>query len=488
MKKFFTLILAIAFVLSLKATTFTFTSSSDVSQTKDGITVTLSKGSGNNDPFFSSSEEMRLYANNTITISGGNITDVYLSFAKQGSKDYASLSASPGTLVSGGTSTSNTDKKTDHWTGSSSSITFTLGTSGQRILREIIVNGSASSVDPSDPSTPDNPDLPSTLDPDYKYPEPTSVSVPSMTVQGDAYYFIDNNIQVSCTRGAVNQNYFSAHAGFDMTFMATQPIKGIVINGFVKKDFEATVNHGKVSYLTPDADAEAIPVVVITDVNSTSVTISCIKQLRCYSVLIYFDANPEATVDGGSAGSGGSSTVDLTYDTAEAVYESEFSDWLGEDNYSVFLYNASDPIYPYVSLDIYPDGADLTGTYKMSDYSLGDYTYYLYGENEDDIAWALSGEISISRNGELYNISGYIVCDNNIRYNLTYAGPLPVYLDSDYYGDDDDASVGDITIDKSTKVTQEYNPEEPAFDLYGRKVGQNAHGIIIQKGKKFIIR
>lgn len=486
MKRFFTLIFSVAAVLSSMATTFTFTSSDHVSQTKDGITVTLSKASGNNDPFFSVSEEMRLYANNTITISGGNLTDISLTFAKQGSKDYATMTASTGTLASGGVSTSKTDQKTDKWTGSATSVTFTLGNTGQRILTGIVVNGTGSS-EPSQPSEPSEPDQPgpgdNTLDPDYTYSEPTTVRTPSTTVQGDSYWFIDNNIMVSCTKGATNDSYFSAHAGFDMTFTATQPIKGIVINGFVKKDFEATVNQGKVSYLTPDVDTEGNPVVVITDVDSKSVTISCVKQLRCYSVDIYFQSNPQEEVSGG----GSSSTEDLTFDTAEAVYESEFVDWIGEENYSIFLFNGDAPYYPYVALDIYPEKKDeITGTYRMSDYSLGDYTYYVYGETENDIAWAEDGQVTISKSGDNYTITGYMVGDNKVRYNFTFTGHLPFYLDSDYYVDDDEDDAGVQSVTQDTDA--EFNPDAPMYNIHGQRVDKTYRGFIIQDGYKFLLR
>ena len=489
MKKIFTLFFALTAVLTAAATTFNFTSSDAVSQTKDGITVTLSKASGNNDPFFSGSEEMRLYANNTITISGASLTGISLSFAKQGSKDYATLSASTGSLASGGTSTSNTDVKTDMWTGSASSVTFTLGSSGQRIITQIVVNGTGNEGgNPSQPTDPQEPDVPSTLDPDYKYDEPTVVSTPGTTVQGDSYWFIDNNIMVSCSKGAVNDTYFSAHAGFEMTFTATKPIKGIVINGFVKKDFEGTVNHGNISFLSPDSDSEGSPAVVVKDVNSNSVTISCVKQLRCYDVEVYFENNPDATVSGGGAGA--SSTQDLTFDTAEAVYESEFVDWIGEENYSIFLYNESEPYYPYVALDIYPPAKDkLVGTYSMSDYSLGDYTYYVYGETENDIAWAEAGQVTISLSGDVYTISGYISCDNKVRYNFTFTGELPVYLDSDYYyGDDDDEdenAVNDIVTDSEETQT---DGNSPVYNLQGQRVSGNYRGIVIRDGRKILIQ
>ena len=437
MKKLFTLILGLVCTLYATAATFTFTSAESVTQTTDGYTVKIEKGSGNNAPAYYDNG-LRLYASNTITISGTNLTNIELTFSMQGSKAYADLTANQGSLVSGGASTSQTDLKTDTWTGNATSVTFTLGASGQRLINKIVVNGDGSeggntgggNENPSGPTDPDSP----SLNPDYNYAEPTVVKVPSITVQGAEYTFIDNNIEVSCTKGAITDSYFSAHAGFAMTFTATKNIKGIVINGFVKKDFTATADHGKISYLTPSEDKEANPVVVITDVNSKSVTIDCVKQLRCYNVEVYFDENPEATVSG-APGSG--EEITLNFDSADAVYESEYAEMIGEPNYLIFLYNESDPEIPYFALDIYPVSKDdLAGTYTWDDWNLGDYTYYAYGYNEEDVTWIEGGEVTITKSGTNYTISGSILCDNGNTYNISFTGPMDFYTDDGYYGEE----------------------------------------------------
>lgn len=484
MKKIFTLLVAIATCLSAMAATFSFTDEASCNQTVEGYTVRIEKGSGNNPPAIYNGS-LRLYAGNTITVSGSDITNIKLTFTKQGQKDYASLTANSGSLISGGVSTSNTNPVTDVWTGSTNSVTFTIGT-GQRIITRIVVNGTDGEGDDSGNTggddNPGNNDDTSDLNPDFLYPEPTLVLVPSKTVQGDEYSFISNNIKVDCTKGAVTDSYFSAHAGFAMTFTATRPIKGLVINGFVKKGFEATASSGKIDYLSPSDDAEANPVLVITDINSTSITIDCVKQLRCYNVEVYFEENPEATVSGGSSGG---QQFDLTYDSAEAVYESVYSEALGELNYSIFLFNASSPDLPYFALDIYPESKDdLTGTYSWDDWTLGDYCYYVWGEGDDDITWVDDGSVTIVKKGDIYTISGSLVCDNNNTYNISFTGEIPIYLDTDYYGDgDDDTSGVKVTVNEP-----EFKGDAQMFDLQGRKVNKNFRGIYILNGKKHVNR
>ena len=431
MKKLFTLLAGLVCTLYATAATFTFTSAESVTQTIDGYTVKIEKGGSNNAPAYYDNG-LRLYASNTITVSGGNLDKIELTFSMQGSKAYADLTASTGNLVSGGASTSQTDLKTDIWTGSESSVTFTLGASGQRLINKIVVNGNGAeggntgggNENPSGPTEPDSP----SLNPDYVYAEPTSATVPSFTVQGAKYSFVSNNIQVSCSKGAITESYFSAHAGFAMTFTATKNIKGLVINGFVKKDFTATADHGKLSYLTPGTDTEANPVIVITDVNSKSVTIDCVKQLRCYNVEVYFDENPEATVSD-------TPEITLNFDSADAVYESEYSDMIDEPNYSIYLFNAASPIVPYFALDIFPPSRDhLAGTYTWDDLTLGDYTYYVWGYNEEDLTRAEDGEVTITKSGNTYTITGWILCDNGNTYKISFTGPMDFYTDDEYYG------------------------------------------------------
>ena len=93
---------------------------------------------------------MRMYANNTITVSGANLTAIQIVFAKQGTKAYASLAVSEGNLVSGGESTSAEDLKTDSWTGNASSVVFTLGASGQRLIAQLGCRVSIGSQRPQD--------------------------------------------------------------------------------------------------------------------------------------------------------------------------------------------------------------------------------------------------------------------------------------------------------------------------------------------------
>ena len=150
MKKIFSLLSILCVALYANAeTVFEFTTSDWDLQEKDGIYVALSKGSGNAPLFTMDYEtktpEMRLYVGNQIEISADSpMKNIQIVFARSSASkgEYSDLSASVGTLVSGGTSKDKTDKKIDVWTGNTKDVVFTLAAPGkQRQIFKIVVDG-----------------------------------------------------------------------------------------------------------------------------------------------------------------------------------------------------------------------------------------------------------------------------------------------------------------------------------------------------------
>ena len=283
-------------------TVFTFSAAADMSQTKEGVSLSIAKGSGQNEPkattdYETSQFEMRLYIGNTITVSGTELTDIQLVCAKSSAsnKQYAGLSASTGALVSGGEAADKNDWKVDHWTGSAQEVVFSLIGTGQRRIQKVVVNGGEVVIEPVETELPTAEDL----DANYIYAEPTAVQVPDTQFFKNEYAFISINILVYCGQGSIikatdtTEAYFNCNANYTLTFTATESIKGIEIDGFVRKAFSATCDHGEIEYLTDtDYDMEGSPAMVIRNIDATSVTISCSKQLRCYGVRVYFQENP----------------------------------------------------------------------------------------------------------------------------------------------------------------------------------------------------
>ena len=131
MKKFFSLIAAVLFAGSMMAIDFTLSSAASV--TKEGVTVTFDKASGSAAPAWYDNG-LRLYAKNTVTISSeSTITGITFNWEKQGSKAFATATASVGSY-------SHPSAAGDGvWSGSANEVTFTLGDAGQLQLNTFSV-------------------------------------------------------------------------------------------------------------------------------------------------------------------------------------------------------------------------------------------------------------------------------------------------------------------------------------------------------------
>lgn len=128
-----------------EATKITLSSAKTVSNLD--LTITFAKGSGSTAPTWYPAG-LRLYAKNTITVKSKEkkITNFTFDWEKQGTNDFASATANVGDY-SHPTATGQ-----GIWIGSSDSITFTLGSSGQLQLNTLSYELEASSS-PSDPMT-----------------------------------------------------------------------------------------------------------------------------------------------------------------------------------------------------------------------------------------------------------------------------------------------------------------------------------------------
>ena len=443
MKKLYTILMLICFALSAYAeTVFTFSTAADINQTKDGITVGIAQGSGSKAPMLTTDyetqkPEMRLYLGNTITISGENLTNIQLVCAKSSAsnKDYAGLSASVPELVSGGVAIDKNDWKVDKWTGSATSVVFTLTENGQRRIQRIVIDGDSITFDPE-------PELPTAedLDPDYTYDEPTIVNVPDTQFFKNEYAFIDNNVLVSCPQGSIMKAtdttvaYFNCNANYSLTFTATQPIKGIAIDGFVRKAFHATCDKGDIQFLTDeDQDMEGWPALVITDIDATSVTLSCPKQLRCYAVRVFFEENPDPIEEEVA------DTTDIYPTSAIAEDYSNDTTYSQEGAYSYWVKLSSENTYPKVYLDLYTAvQGDLSGTYTLYDYNVGDYNHVIFSEAEDDYVTAFDIDVTIEAIEGGYKIDGVLTCwekgkewddeSDELVYRFSYEGAVDFIL------------------------------------------------------------
>ena len=134
--------------------------------------------------------------------------------------------------------------------------------------------------------------------------EPIIISAPDTVISKMAYTIAEQGITISVSNGTVlpaghewnpiDRTYFAVLAGYQMTISAEQAIKGIAINGWIRKNFSASANCGTLNYLDASIeDTEGEPVLTISDIDTTSVTLTCVNQIRCFSLEVYFTQNPE---------------------------------------------------------------------------------------------------------------------------------------------------------------------------------------------------
>lgn len=325
------------------------------------------------------------------------------------------------------------------------------------------------------------------LDAKYVYSEPTQVSAASLTeaVSAQPYAFIQHNILVKCNNGAIaltaGKEYFSCYANSQITFTASKPIKGLTINGMVKKNFDAECDNGEMAaYFGEDEDVEDDPVVAILDIDAKSVTITCSAQMRCYSVDFYFDENPDV-----ETGGGGEDETELSFDwepdtptTLSIAYdELEFTDYTSYVGYPYTdLYFVSDEYEMEIAAFVSAvEGTVLpVGTYEFTD------------SYENGTLQASPG------GGDMYDYPAYIATDfvyyeeyEQWSYNTSYyivSGTMKVEKDPAGVKITIDAKTAKGSTVKATFVGQAQGELDDAIeDVKGADV--KANGKFMQDGR-----
>ncbi|MBQ7631163.1 MAG: hypothetical protein IJS82_00170 [Paludibacteraceae bacterium] len=290
--------------------------------------------------------------------------------------------------------------------------------------------------------------------------EPIIIVAPDTFVNKQPYSFTDQGITISVTQASsypadhdwnsLGITYFAVTAGYQMTISAEQPIKGVAINGWVKKSFTASSDHGMLSYLSDDDDdATGEPVLTISDIDNTSVTLSCDKQLRCFSLEVYFTQNPEAPQEGGDV----IDTIRFVAVTAEAADYSDDELYSSEGHYSYWLKLAPQEVYPHVWLDMYSAvKGDLSGEYSLYNFNVGEQTYVQLGADSWEYEYAYDQAFTITKTDAGYHVEGYIICQNDYQYEFVYDGPIELAP----VDDDDEQGIEQTTNDKrpTTKLIQ----------------------------------
>ena len=294
------------------------------------------------------------------------------------------------------------------------------------------------------------------LDPNYTYAEPTVITPTGAVGSNAAYSFVQNNIRVDVTTGGQYEDYFGCNAGNKITFTATKNIKAVVVNGYIKKDFEATTSSGEILYADASDDyVESDPVLAVLDVDSKTLTIECAKQMRCYSVKFYFEENPEI----GDMGGGdeeynfdyepdAQTTLNITFTDMEADDYSEFFGfdytdiYFTSDDYEMEVaafapFNEETVLAPgtYEINDSYEDGTVQAspGGDDMYDYPTYIATGFVYDEEYDEWTYTksyyiVSGTLTVSKveDGTKFEINGKTAKGSTVNASYLLPGTVAI--------------------------------------------------------------
>ena len=287
--------------------------------------------------------------------------------------------------------------------------------------------------------------------------EPVIITAPDTTIDKTAYTLSDQGITIAVSYGSaypadhaynnIDVTYFGVLANGSMTISAGENIRGIAVNGWAKQNFSASCDHGNIDYISDEAaDAVGEPVLTISDVNHPSVTISCDKQLRCFSIEVYFSENPDAPQEEAT------DTVRLEMVRAVAQDYSEDTTYSSEGAYSYWLMLAPEAGYPEVWLDLYAAvKGDLSGEYSLYNYNVGDYTYVQLSASSLDYEYTYDQEFTITKSGSNYHIEGYVIAENDVQYEFVFEGPVS------FVKEGDDEGVENVEPDslRSVKILQD---------------------------------
>lgn len=132
------------------------------------------------------------------------------------------------------------------------------------------------------------------LDTAYVYAEPTLLRPTGDVGRGLAYAFTQSNIHTAVSCGTESTKYFGVDAGERITFTAARPIRAIALTGYLAPDFTATATSGTLTHSAGGTDGA--PVLLLTGIDTTSVTLTCTAELRTFEAALYFDAAPDCAL------------------------------------------------------------------------------------------------------------------------------------------------------------------------------------------------
>ena len=320
-------------------------------------------------------------------------------------------------------------EKTFSGTAADGNLVIKIGCSKKSVwIKKVVVTCNELTISGDD----NNDELGKDLDPNYVYSDVVKVTAPDDKFYNQPCTFIQNNIEVKCTKSTHMDGYFSCAAGESMSITATQPFVAIAINGTVKKGFAATSDAGTIYFAYNDeVEITQNPVLFINDINAKSVTITCEKQIQNKDITIYFKEAPELNLD---ELFGEASEYTYLYEDQNATLLNPVFNTLGVMSFS-YEYSSQESI-PFVNMYLENDEQQLLlqfvteldantgvapGTYTFAtEYTLGHAVASIGGDAYNDYPSYLMTDIVEKEDGAHYNV--YYVVSGEVTVAADPAG------------------------------------------------------------------
>ena len=442
MKHLFTTFLAALVTLTLSATTYNFTASVPSPWT--------SSPAPNGYESSGTARGAQFTQTTTLTLAGvTNLSSVKIIASSNLANAY-SLSVKVGSTTFG--STVNLPKENLHeytFSGAATSgnlvVTVTkTGTSKSAWIKSIEIDGTVAGGSQGGEQGGEQGGSSASLDPDYVYPADPVMVLPQDSVGATPIDLVQNNIRLQCASGALRYTDIRIYAGQTLTITATKPIKAIRVDGVTKKGFYASSTAGTLTYASDsEADTEATPVLLVKDINAASLSLECGKQLQIKKLYVYFTANPDVEIDGGTQGGGSEGGTDAQPVVAEGdwdfqsgnidpYYYAEYGTYdiqlftntawyIDEEGYVNSVGDGT-----YLVFDFYPESTDdLSGTYTISDETLdAEYSWFVTTTNSVDVYGGIaSGSITLSKDADgSYTLNYAFVDSTNVSHSGMVVG------------------------------------------------------------------
>lgn len=205
------------------------------------------------------------------------------------------------------------------------------------------------------------------------------------------------------------------YAGKAMTFTAASNISKVEIIGFAKKDLAPTVTAGVITAgASYSADATKSdwtdPLLVVDQINATSLTINCNKQMRVYAIRFTLDGeapfgSPKYYVAGNMTEWGVNEAYELVANPAnEGEYMGRFAFEAGAE-FKVIKYNGSE------EFTWYPEG--MGNNYTINE--AGVYAVYFRPDGQGGEDWYHGFFNVIMQEGVLINLSEGLYFQNYVE-------------------------------------------------------------------------